>query len=875
MRPVFIKKLIPLLLIIYLPLQGAGSSERDKHVLYISSYNPSFPTFFQQVDGIRSVFNGKGVIMDIEFMDTKRLPEAEAARLFHPLLSAKIKRLPRYDAVIVADDAALRYAVKERDGIFKDIPVFFCGINDLDYIKRMEGRGGMRGAIEAVSMKDTLLLVKRLFPRRKTIAVIYDSTIPGKADHSLFMREQEGMGFFIRDLSLAKLSFTELNRELDHLDAGCTILLLAPYTDRTGKTRPFSETFDEIVKHTKVPFFHLYEHGLGNGVLGGKIISHYEQGRAAAQLVLKFFEGTPLSEIGIIRDSPNKYMFDYKELVRFGVPLSNLPDGSIIINKPNSFVMMHPFETFAVLMVMLFLMAVIGLLIYQRYRLASEVRRRTRELYKANEQLREALYNSKQVIWEWDPATDQFINIGLEDRPDDERPGTTFKTGHDWYERLHPDDREKTQKVLVSHLKGDIPEYEASYRIKLNNGEYGWVISRGRVVERDQDGRALMMSGITIDITHIKQVEAEVNSSKNMLQSVLDNIPMGVFWKSTDLVYTGCNYQFARSAMLTSPEEIYGKRDSDLCWSELSALHEKVDREVISTGKKVGFYEEEMVNAAGVKVFFRKLKSPLRDSGGDVIGILGVQEDVTEARRMREQRIRMQKLESVGILAGGLAHDFNNMLMGIAGSLAVLKLKEQDEKKLHWISLAETSCSAAAEVTSRLITFARGGDPVMRDMDVSVLIKTVVEMDNASAMTALNIELDISGEVPRIMGDERQLGQVLRNLLENAREAVGDSGGKISISCLAAGEGAAVKAGLKEGRHVQVAVHDTGRGIESENLGKIFDPYYSTKDMGTQKGQGLGLTVCHSIIKNHGGAIFAESDPASGTTITFLLPALD
>jgi len=551
--------------------------------------------------------------------------------------------------------------------------------------------------------------------------------------------------------------------------------------------------------------------------------------------------------------------------------IRSAPEGSILINKPHSFIVVYPFATYALLLGLLFLLAVIGLLVYQRFNLSAEVKRRTRELFKTNERLQAALSNVNQIIWEWNPVTDEFIPISFNGRMTEGNPGVTFKKGYEWYERLHPDDQKKTHKALVSHLKGEIPEYEASYRIKNDNGDYLWVISHGKVVEKGPDGKALLMSGISIDITHLKQVEAEISSSKNMLQGVLDNIPMGVFWKDLNLVYTGCNDQFARSAMLTSPGEIIGKRDSDLFWKEQSELHEKIDREVISSGEKKGFYEEEMSNASGEKVYYRKLKSPLTDINGKVIGILGVQEDVTEARRMREQRIRMQKLESVGILAGGLAHDFNNMLMGISGSLSVLRLREQDEKKLHWIEMAEQSCSAAADVTSRLITVARGGDPVMRALDISGLIRTVVEMDNASGMTG--VTLDIIENVPMVMADERQMGQVLRNLLENAHEAV-EAGGSITVRCQVAVNGTAVKAGLKDGSYVQVAVNDTGRGIDSDMLGKIFDPYFSTKDMGSQKGQGLSLTVCHSIIKNHGGAIFADSDHASGTTFTILLPAV-
>lgn len=868
MRLSLFKKIIPVFLTISLTLPAAGAGIHNRHVLYISSYNPAFPTFFQQVDGIRSAFDGKGIILDIEFMDAKRFAEAEAIELFHPLLTSRMRHLPRYDAIIVADDAALRYAVAQQDKLFKGIPVFFCGINDIPRALSLENGNQMRGTVEAVSMRDTLELVKRIFPGRTGLAVITDGTVTGQADLRTFERESQGIGLKVEVLSLEKMTFGELDSALAGLDGKWAVLLLSCYTDMAGATRLFDEEFEQIMTWTKVPVFHLWEHGLGNGVFGGKIISHREQGRAAAEMVLKYFDGIPVADIRVITESPNRYMFDYIQLKRFNVSLSALPDGSIIVNKPHSFIDSHPQIALAVSLSVFFMGIITLIQVRKRNHLKREVASKTSDLVKSNERLHAAMKNANQTLWEWNIVNDDFLLITSRDGVSPE--GLTMK-GEQWRERTHPDDRDKHLEVLERYLKNEIPSLEVIHRIRNLDDRERWFITRGWVSKSDDQGKPVVISGISTDITKVKEIEAEISSSRKMLQLVLDTIPLGVFWKDLDLVYTGCNDQFARSAMLSSPAGIIGKRDGDLHWKEQSGLHERIDREVISSGKKMGFYEEEMSKSPGEKIYYRKLKAPLTDNEGKVIGILGIQEDVTEARRLREQRVRMQKLESVGILAGGLAHDFNNMLMGIAGSLAVLKLREQDEKKLHWITQAEKSCSAAAEVTSRLITFARGGDPVMRAMDISGLISAVLEMDNASGM--LEIKLDIADNIPQVMGDERQLGQVLRNLLENAREAVA-SGGNIDVSCGMAANGTAVKAGLKEGRYVQVMVHDTGRGIGPESLGKIFDPYFSTKEMGSQKGQGLGLTICHSIIKNHGGVIFAESDPARGTTFTFLLPAI-
>jgi len=856
------------MLLTVLFLKGLGAEKINRHVLYISSYHPGYPAFFQQIEGVKSVFKGAGIAFDVEFMDAKRYTEPVAIKNFARIMAIKYKDLSGYDAVIVADDAALRYAVKMQNSLFRNMPVFFCGINDLDYVREIEKQGRMKGTVEAVSMKETLLLMREFFPARRSLAVISDSTITGRANLSLFNHDVAGMGFNVKILSLESLSFAGLNQELDKLGDDAVILLLAACTDRTGATRLFEHGLVEIMNHTKQPVFHIYEYGLGEGVFGGRMVSHFEQGAAAAGMVLKFFQGVPMGDIPVMKEGLNRYMFDYDQLKRFDVSTSALPDESIVINRPHSFIEIHPQATLGVGLSVFFLTLIIALQFRGRIRLAKLVERRTDELLKSRERLQAAMKNANQIIWEWDILTNDFLLIS----PRDDVPGSAggrLMKAEQWRDRMHPDDRVEHDEVLRRYLAGEIPSYEALHRIYNFDDELRWFITRGRATERDSSGRAVRMSGISTDITRIKDIEKEIKASKAMMQLILDTIPMGVFWKDTDLLYTGCNNVFARIAMVDSPADVVGRRDSDMVWKEQADIHEGIDREVIATGRRKGFYEEVMVLPSGETMYMRKAKVPLSDTEGRVIGILGVLEDVTEARRMREQRIRAQKLESVGILAGGMAHDFNNMLMGISGSLSVLRLLEKDDKKLHWIGQAEKACGNASEITSRLITFARGGDPVLKAVNIAGLIRNTVDMDNS--VSDLPVECSIQLEMPPVLADERQISQVIRNLLENAREATA-SGGSISVRYAMASEEAARKAGLGKGAYVHLTVTDTGAGIEPDVIGKIFDPYFSTKNMGSQKGQGLGLTVCHSIVKNHEGVIWAESVPGEETVFSVLLP---
>ena len=175
--------IIPVIIIlILLPPASLFPEENHRRILYISSYHPGFPTFNQQVAGIKSVFNSGTDIVDVEFMDTKRFPQKENIEQFHRMLSWKLSKVSRYDSIIVADDAALRYAMSQESGIFKGIPLFFCGVNDIKYAAELNNGKRTRGIIEAVSAEETLELIPVLFPGRKNIVIITDPTPAGQSD---------------------------------------------------------------------------------------------------------------------------------------------------------------------------------------------------------------------------------------------------------------------------------------------------------------------------------------------------------------------------------------------------------------------------------------------------------------------------------------------------------------------------------------------------------------------------------------------------------------------------------------------------------------------------------------------------------------------
>ncbi|HJX51270.1 MAG TPA: ATP-binding protein [Polyangia bacterium] len=261
----------------------------------------------------------------------------------------------------------------------------------------------------------------------------------------------------------------------------------------------------------------------------------------------------------------------------------------------------------------------------------------------------------------------------------------------------------------------------------------------------------------------------------------------------------------------------------------------------------------------------------LRDATGQAVRMIGTNLDVTVRRQAEKDRLILGKLESTGILAGGIAHDFNNLLAGILMSLEMVDSSQCSPEDLVLSLLdAKHAVRAAKLLTQQLITFSRGGASARQQVNLGGLLRESVPL----ALSGSNVrsEILVAADLWPVEVDAGQIGQVIRNLVLNAREAM-PAGGMVRLRAenvvLKPGNGPA----LPPGDYVQIRVTDKGCGIPPDVLPKIFDPYFSTKLRSTQKGMGLGLTICHSVVQKHGGAIAVESMPGKGTMFDVFLPA--
>jgi PAS domain S-box-containing protein len=263
----------------------------------------------------------------------------------------------------------------------------------------------------------------------------------------------------------------------------------------------------------------------------------------------------------------------------------------------------------------------------------------------------------------------------------------------------------------------------------------------------------------------------------------------------------------------------------------------------------------------------------LRDATGKPHRMVGGMSDVTEQQRLEKQHLRVQRLESIGTLAGGIAHDLNNTLAPILLAVELLRLRRPDEETLRLVDTIETSVRRSADLVRQVLTFARGVEGHRVPAQVRPILLEALRFARESFPEAIKVEEDLPAKLWTILADVTQLNQVVLNLVLNARDAMPDGGrliigaSDLDLDPVEAG----AHLGARPGPHVVLFVTDTGTGIAPEHLDHIFEPFFTTKEVG--KGTGLGLSTVHTIVRQHGGFITVKSTPGTGTTFRIHLPA--
>jgi PAS domain S-box-containing protein len=373
------------------------------------------------------------------------------------------------------------------------------------------------------------------------------------------------------------------------------------------------------------------------------------------------------------------------------------------------------------------------------------------------------------------------------------------------------------------------------------------------------------------DVTAIKQAENELQESRQKFMSMVENIGIGVSLISPKMEVLELNRQmrdwFPKADAATKPicHRVFNYPPSDTVCDWCPTL------KTLQDGK---LYESttSTPTAGGIRNY-RIVSSPIMDSEGEITAAIEMVEDITERLDLENQLRQAQKLESIGNLAGGIAHDFNNILSSIIG-YTELSFDEVTKGSVLEDNLQEvyTAGKRAKELVSQILVFARQTNEEVKPVNIGEIARESLKMIRSSVPSDIDIRKMINSD-SLVVGNSTMMQQVFVNLATNAADAMEDTGGtlEVAVSDVVVDQSfAKVHNLLGPGDHVKITVADTGVGISPEAMKSIFDPYYTTKQLG--RGTGLGLASVHGTVKKYGGAIMVESQPGRGSIFTILLP---
>ena len=428
---------------------------------------------------------------------------------------------------------------------------------------------------------------------------------------------------------------------------------------------------------------------------------------------------------------------------------------------------------------------------------------------------------------------------------------------------------ERKHFIEQIELNGEVKGLESAWTRK--DGSMVYIRESARTI-RDPNGKTLYYDGSVEDITERKQAEVAFDFEKNLLRSLMDNVPDNIYFKDLNSRFLRMSKSLAERIGLSDPAQAIGKTDFDFFTDDNARPAYVNEQEIIKTGIPLVNMEEKETWPGGLEKWVSTTKVPLRDVEGHIIGTFGISRDMTEQKKLQSLLLQTQKVQSIGTLAGGIAHDFNNILGIILAFTSVLERSDGNKEKILKSTTAITQAvSRGAALVRQILTFARQTGALVKPLFIPDLIREIVNMLKETFPGVIEFKTVIENNVPFINADHSQMHQVLLNLCVNARDAM-PKGGIIGIEVRTVASETLIQQfpETKNDRYISISVSDTGTGMDEATKSRIFDPFFTTKEQG--KGTGLGLSVVYGVVQDHHGFIAVESKAGQGTTFHLYIP---
>lgn len=437
--------------------------------------------------------------------------------------------------------------------------------------------------------------------------------------------------------------------------------------------------------------------------------------------------------------------------------------------------------------------------------------------------------------------------------------------GNGWVQGVHPEDLQVCLDTYINAFDAR-RAFKMEYRLRRFDGEYRWILDAG-TPRFNADGSFTGYIGSCIDVTQSKQAAEKIQEQAALLDVTTDAIFVRdlnnqiLFWNK-------------------GAERLYGWQAQEVTSSNAIALLSKdlaQFEEAMKTVTSLGEWSGELskVTKSGKKIIVESRWTLMRDRLGQPKSILCVDTDITEKKQLALQFLRAQRLESIGTLASGIAHDLNNVLAPILMTAQLLQMKIADERSQNLLKTLESNAKRGAALIKQVLSFARGVEGKHTTLQLRHLIAEIKQITKQTFPKSIEISTNIPSNLWSVTGDATQLDQVLMNLCVNARDAMPNGGSlRITAENISLDENyARMHLEAKVGTYIVITVADTGMGMPREIRERIFEPFFTTKELG--KGTGLGLSTVVGIVKSHGGFVNVYSELERGTQFQVYLPAVE
>jgi len=466
----------------------------------------------------------------------------------------------------------------------------------------------------------------------------------------------------------------------------------------------------------------------------------------------------------------------------------------------------------------------------------------------------------KGIVQSWNPGAERLYGYTAEEM-----------IGQDMTVLLPPDRADEEKFILARIARGERVSHFDAVRLRKDGRLVNVSLAISPIIGRD--GTVLGASHVARDIT----AGSELELVRARLAAIVESSDDAIISKDLNGIVRTWN---------KGAERIYGYAALEMIGRSMALLlpPDRLDEEAailqrLGNGERVDHFETARLRKDGSRIEVSLTISPVYDKDCNVMGASHVARDITERRNIETQRLHAQKLESLGVLAGGVAHDFNNLLTGILGNASLVAESLHPANPNHRIlNECIQAAERAAQLTRQLLAYAGKGRFVTETIDLSALVQEISALIQTSISRKVQVRLDLAHNLPLIEADPGQLQQVVMNLIINAAEAIGDEVGLVVCTTAAQSvDDAYLKALGPEGQHIRpgtyvtLEVNDSGSGMDEGTLSRIFEPFFSTKFTG----RGLGLAAVSGIVHGHKGALNVYTAPGKGSTFKVLFPVAE